>query len=211
MRTDFILDFETIGQCARKAPGIECSYTTFVWDRFLDEPYSFQELLGIIQKAKLDLQDQMKNYDFEYQKSDLDWWLQQAPEVRKLLKPKPDDLKLPQFIEQMIGYLRTQDKVDYWWSRSNGFDPVILDHMAMAVGKDKFLNEYIPYWRIRDTRTFIDAKFNFTTKNGFVPVADTEQWEKVFSAHDSRHDVAADILRIQAIHRAENDMEQVEI
>jgi len=211
MRTDFILDFETIGQCARKAPGIECSYTTFVWDRFLDEPYSFQELLGIIQKAKLDLQDQMKNYDFEYQKSDLDWWLQQSPEVRKLLKPKPDDLKLPQFIEQMIGYLRTQDKVDYWWSRSNGFDPVILDHMAMAVGKDKFLNEYIPYWRIRDTRTFIDAKFNFTTKNGFVPVADTEQWEKVFSAHDSRHDVAADILRIQAIHRAENDMEQVEI
>jgi hypothetical protein len=211
MRTDFILDFETIGQCARKAPGIECSYTTFVWDRFLDKPYSFQELLGIIQKAKLDLQDQMKNYDFEYQKSDLDWWLQQAPEVRKLLKPKPDDLKLPQFIEQMIGYLRTQDKVDYWWSRSNGFDPVILDHMAMAVGKDKFLNEYIPYWRIRDTRTFIDAKFNFTTKNGFVPVADTEQWEKVFSAHDSRHDVAADILRIQAIHRAENDMEQVEI
>lgn len=211
MRTDFILDFETIGQCARKAPGIECSYTTFTWERFLDEPYSFQELLGIIQKAKLDLQDQMKNYDFEYQKSDLDWWLQQAPEVRRLLKPKPDDLKLPQFIEQMIGYLRTQEKIDYWWSRSNGFDPVILDHMSMVVGKDKFLNEYIPYWRIRDTRTFIDAKFNFTTKNGFVPVADAEQWEKVFSAHDSRHDVAADILRIQAIHRAENDMEQVEI
>ena len=211
MRTDFILDFETIGQCARKAPGIECSYTTFVWDRFLDEPYSFQELLGIIQKAKLDLQDQMKNYDFEYQKSDLDWWLQQPPEVRRLLKPKPDDLKIPQFIEQMIGYLRIQGKVDYWWSRSNGFDPVILDHMAMAVGKDKFLNEYIPYWRVRDTRTFIDAKFNFTTKNGFVPVADTEQWEKVFSAHDSRHDVAADILRIQAIHRAENDMEQITV
>lgn len=211
MRTDFILDFETIGQCARKAPGIECSYTTFVWDRFLDEPYSFQELLGIIQKAKLDLQDQMKNYDFEYQKSDLDWWLQQAPEVRKLLKPRQDDLKIPQFIEQMIGYLRRSEKIDYWWSRSNGFDPVILDHMSMAVGKDKFLNEYIPYWRIRDTRTFIDAKFNFTTKNGFVPVADTEQWEKVFSAHDSRHDVAADILRMQAIHRAENDMEQVEI
>ena len=81
----------------------------------------------------------------------------------------------------------------------------------MSVKKDKFLNEYIPYWKNRDTRTFIDAKFNFTTKNGFIPVENKELWEEVFKAHDSTHDIAADILRLQAIHRAEHDMEQVEI
>ena len=211
MRTDFILDFETIGQCARLAPAIDCSYTTFVWDRFLDEPYSFQELISIIEKQKLNIKHQVEDYDFSYKQEDLNWWMEQPKEVRKNITPKPDDLSVTQFIEKMIDYLRRSEKVDYWWSRSNGFDPVILDHLSMAVNKDKFLNEYIPYWKIRDTRTFIDAKFNFTTKNGFVPVADVEQWEKVFKAHDSRHDVAADILRLQAIHRAENDLEQIEI
>ena len=211
MRTDFILDFETIGQCSRVAPAIDCSYTTFVWDRFLEEPYSFFELTRTIKKSKLSIQDQIRNYDFSYKESDLDWWKEQPKHVRQNIVPRIDDLTTNQFIEELIGYLRTQEKIDYWWSRSNSFDPVILEHLSMSVGKDALLNQYIPYWKIRDTRTFIDAKFNFTTKNGFVPVANDEQWALNFNAHDSTHDVAADILRLQAIHRAEHDMEQVEI
>lgn len=211
MRTDFILDFETIGQCSRVAPALDCSYTTFVWDRFLDEPYSFQELISMIEKQKLSIKDQIQNYDFSYKEEDLNWWMEQPPQVRKNIKPLDTDLKISQFIEKMITYLRGSEKVDYWWSRSNSFDPVILDHLSMSVGKDKFLNEYIPYWKNRDTRTFIDAKFNFTTKNGFVPVSNSDKWEQVFNKHDSTHDVAADILRLQAIHRAEHDMEQIEI
>jgi hypothetical protein len=210
VRTDFILDFETIGQCARFAPGIDCSYTTFIWERFSDEPYSFQELITTSQKSKLSIKDQVTNYGFSYKKEDLDWWMQQEPEVKKNIKPLPTDLTVPQFIEELISFLRKSEKISYWWSRSNGFDPVILDHLSMAVQKDKFLNEYIPYWRVRDTRTYIDAKFNFSTKNGFVPIADEEYWNKTFKAHDSTHDIAADILRLQAIFRAENDMEQVE-
>lgn len=210
MRTDFILDFETIGQCSRLAPAIDCSYTTFVWERFLEEPYSFNELISTIKKSKLSIQEQVTNYDFSYKKEDLDWWMQQAPEVKQHIKPRADDLTIPQFIEEVISYLRKSEKISYWWSRANGFDPVILDHLSMSVSKDKFLNEYIPYWKVRDTRTFIDAKFNFTTKNGFCPVADQEWWESNFKAHDSTHDVAADILRLQSIHRAENDMEQIE-
>ena len=209
MRTDFILDFETIGQCARKAPAIDCSYTTFIWDRFLEEPYTFEELISNIQKSKLDIKHQVEKYDFSYKEEDLQWWMQQPKEVRKNIVPKPDDLTIDQFVNKMIDYLRRSEKIEYWWSRSNGFDPVILDHLAMAIEKDKFLNEYIPHWKVRDTRTFIDAKFNFTTKNGFVPIADTDRWEQIFNAHDSTHDVAADILRLQAIHRAENDMEQI--
>jgi len=211
MRTDFILDFETIGQCSRIAPAIDCSYTTFVWDRFLDKPYSFHELISAARKSKLSIQDQIKNYDFSYKEEDLQWWMEQPKEVRANIKPRDTDLTITKFVEEMIGYLRTQDKIDYWWSRSNSFDPVILDHLSMSVKKDKFLNEYIPYWKNRDTRTFIDAKFNFTTKNGFIPVENKELWEQVFKAHDSTHDIAADILRLQAIHRAEHDMEQVEI
>lgn len=211
MRTDFILDFETIGQCSRIAPAIDCSYMTFVWERFLDEPYSFNELLGQAEKQKLSIVDQIKNYDFSYKEEDLQWWMNQPPAVRKNIKPRQDDLTITQFIEKMITYLRGSEKIDYWWSRSNSFDPVILDHLSMSVKKDKMLSQYIPYWKNRDTRTFIDAKFDFTTKNGFIPVSNVDKWEQVFNAHDSTHDIAADVLRLQAITRAENDMEQVEI
>lgn len=211
MRTDFILDFETIGQCSRIAPAIDCSYMTFTWDRFLEEPYSFQELVSMAQKSKLSIKDQVENYDFSYKQDDLNWWMEQPKEVRKNIVPKPDDLTVTQFIAEVIGYLRKAEKISYWWSRSNGFDPVILDHLSIAADKDKFLNEYIPYWKVRDTRTFIDAKFNFTTKNGFVPIANEQYWNDNFKAHDSKHDIAADILRLQTIHRAEHDMEQTEV
>ena len=73
------------------------------------------------------------------------------------------------------------------------------------------MGNYLKYWSVRDTRTFIDAKFDFPKLNAFVPVSDTAKWEYNFKAHDSKHDVAADILRLQAITRAENDLEQIEI
>jgi hypothetical protein len=48
-------------------------------------------------------------------------------------------------------------------------------------------------------------------KNGFVPVSNIKKWEYNFNAHDSKHDIAADILRLQTIVRAEADLEQIEI
>lgn len=209
MRTDFILDFETIGQCAYKIPALDCSYRTFVWDRFLEQPYSFEELVSSTQKVKLDIKHQVSEYGYSYTKNDLDWWLSQDASVKSVLKPTPNDATVQTFIEGVINFLRTEKKINYWWSRSTGFDPVILDRLARDVDLNVELNTYIPYWKVRDTRTFIDAKFNFTTKNGFIPIADENYWEQNFKLHDSSHDVAADILRLQAICRAENDMEQV--
>jgi hypothetical protein len=71
------------------------------------------------------------------------------------------------------------------------------------------LKEYLPHWKLRDTRTFIDAKLDFPKVNSFVPVQDEEFWNKVFQAHDSSWDILADILRIQAILRAEQDLEMI--
>ena len=62
---------------------------------------------------------------------------------------------------------------------------------------------------VRDMRTYIDAKFNFDTANGFCPIADQQKWDRAFKKHDSSWDVLADVLRLQAIARAENDMEQI--
>ena len=149
MRNDFIIDFETIGQVARKVPVIDCSYLVFSWDRFLENPYSLHELKVMAKKSKLSIEDQVKNYDFEYRKEDLNWWMEQPKIVRKNLTPKPDDLTVKQFMEKLIIDLRGSEHIDYWWTRSNTFDPVILEHLAMSVERQSELNELLPRKRPR--------------------------------------------------------------
>lgn len=204
------MDFETLGQNSQKVPALDCAFTTFVWERFLEEPYSFQELTISINRVKLSVEDQVKVYGAKYTQDDLKWWQDQPKEVRKNIMPSEHDATVIQFMNAIIGYLKHSEKIEYWWSRSNTFDPIIMWRLAQYVDQDLLLNEYLKFWKVRDIRTFIDAKFNFTTRNGFVPVADEQWWNENFNAHDSIHDVAADILRLQAIHRAENDLEQVE-
>lgn len=214
MSTHFIIDFETIGGCSREIPAIDVAYTTFEWERFTTNPYSFKELVLGMEHAKFDIKDQMKNYGCKYSESDLQWWLDKPAELRKNLKPSDGDLKAAQFMEKLITYLRAAGKIDYWWSRSNSFDPVVLDRIAHNANKAELLSSFLQYYKVRDTRTYIDAKFNFDVpggKNGFVPVANVEKWNYNFNAHDAKHDVAADILRLQTIVRAEADLEQTEI
>lgn len=209
MRQDFILDFETIGQNPVKAPILDVAYVAFSWDRFLDDPYSFEELTSLVRTDKLSVMDQMNN-GCSYTTEDINWWLKQSKEAKAKIRPAENDLTIQEFSVNIFKYLREVGKIDYWWSRGNSFDPVLLERVMNQLGQHKLMNEYLKWWRIRDVRTFIDAKFNFSTKNGFVPVADEEYWQNSFVGHDSTHDVAADVLRLQAIHRAENEYEQVE-
>tara|TARA_B110000971_G_scaffold200686_1_gene218952 strand:- start:2788 stop:3432 length:645 start_codon:yes stop_codon:yes gene_type:complete len=214
MSTHFIIDFETIGQNSREVPAIDCSYTTFEWERFTENPYSFKELVIGMEQAKFDIKDQMINHGCKYNERDLKWWMDQPKDLRRNLNPSANDLTAVQFMEKLITYFRSVGKIDYWWSRSNSFDPVILERIAQDANKTSMLGDYLKYWAVRDTRTFIDAKFDFNVpggKNAFIPVSNIEKWEYNFKLHDSKHDVAADILRLQAIVRAEADMEQVEI
>jgi len=211
MRCDFILDFETLGQDALRCPAIDCSIATFYWERFLDEPYTFEELTsGHCDRLKVSVEDQVKNYGAVIEKNTVKFWQEQDAEVQKHIAPRKNDLTQEEFCDKFIGYLANQPKIEYWWSRANVFDPLILWRIMTDCNRHYSLNEYLMFWRVRDTRTFIDAKFNFSTKNGFVPVADEKYWESAFAAHDSIHDIAADIMRLQAIHRAENDLPQVE-
>ena len=64
LRCDFILDFETMGQDALKCPAVDCAIATFDWDRFVEQPYTFEELTqGHIQRLKVSVVDQVKNSD----------------------------------------------------------------------------------------------------------------------------------------------------
>lgn len=209
MSRHFILDFETLGQDVFHIPMLDCSYLAFDWDRFTsDNPYTIEELIDLAQKDKIDIVSQVKEYGAKYKQRDVDWWMSQSEDAKKVLKPSETDVRVEVFIDNIINYIRGIGNIDYWWSRSNTFDPIILVRYARLVGREEEISDMLKFWKIRDTRTFIDAKLNFPKDNSFVPIKDVDLWNEKFKKHDSSWDISADVLRMQAISRAENDMEQ---
>ena len=199
---------ETFGQNAFSCPVIDCSYYTFDWDRFTsNDPYTFDELINHILKDKLNVKYQIKNYGYVVEKSTLEWWGQQSKEAQANIKPLDSDITLEKFFENIMDYAR-QTKLSAWWSRSNTFDPIILARIANSIGRKLEMDSVLPYWLVRDTRTFIDAKSNFKEGfNSFIPAKDEENLKSKFAAHDSVHDLAVDILRLQVLSRIERDLD----
>lgn len=204
MNKHFIFDFETIGQDVFCIPIVNCAYYVFDWDRFIsDKPYTFNELVNEIKFSKLNIRHQIEQYKYKYNKRDIDWWMGLPEKVRSQLKPQPDDLTLSQFSIQVYQYLKREGKLTRWWSRSNTFDPIIMQRAFQdsGTGRDK-MDEVLKFWLVRDIRTYIDTQFDFgPIKNGFCPIDDEALWAKHFEEHNSIHDLAADILRLQKIER----------
>jgi hypothetical protein len=203
-----IIDCETLGQPVENCAVIDFSFMTVDYDRFLSDPYTTDDI-KLVKKFKLSVKDQVDNYGWKVYKDTVEFWQQLPKAVRKNILPKETDLTIPEFINQLCSYMNEQGKIDYWWSRSNTFDPVILARIFDAEKKHFLFKEYFPFWKVRDIRTYIDAKLDFPKKNAFIPIKDEEHWKKVFIEHDSSWDVLADVLRMQAIVRAENDLELI--
>lgn len=200
------IDCETLGQPVGNCAVIDFSFFVVDTERFLsNKPYTTNDISNV-KKFKLSVKDQVDNYGWMVYKDTVEFWQSLPYEARKNISPKETDLKIKEFIEQLASYLNDFGKIDYWWSRSNTFDPVILDRIFCAEEKHQMFKQYFPHWKVRDIRTYIDAKLDFPKKNGFIPVDDETQWSNVFVEHDSAWDVLADVLRMQKIVRYENDL-----
>jgi hypothetical protein len=89
-------------------------------------------------------------------------------------------------------------------------DAAILWRLFRSVNKESVIREHFPRYKSRDVVTFIDSKFDLGNKKlDFVPIDDVEYWNKIYVKTDSSMEVMANIMRIQAILRAENDLETV--
>lgn len=205
-----IYDFETLSQDSLTGVALDCSWLIFDWNRFLDNPYSFNELLKMANKAKFDVKEQVDKYGYKIQNSTIEWWQSQEKEVRKKILPTEHDISINTFMDEFLSSI--PDRLDYHWARSNTFDPIFLARIARDTGNEKLINQKLKYNTIRDTRTYIDAKTNFNKKmNSFVPIKDEKYWEQNFKAHDSSCDIVADVLRLQTLTRIENDLGATEI
>ena len=209
MRNDLIVDFETMGKNSQNCAVIDCSVMIFSWDKFIsNDPYTIDNIKDAV-RFKLSVSEQVTDYGWVVEKNTLSFWQEQPKEVRDRIKPKSDDLTVSSFVENFNRFLASSPKISHWWSRSNTFDPIVLNRLFVSQSKQLVMEEYLKYWRVRDTRTFIDAKLDFPDENGFVPIKDEDLWNRHFKKHDSSWDVLADVLRLQAIARAENDLEPV--
>jgi hypothetical protein len=212
MRNDLIIDFETMGQDVNKCAVIDISAMVFNWDKMTsDDPYTLADI-SKCRKFKFDVKEQVQKYGYEIDPSTLAFWNEQSKEVRRNIAPKSSDLSVADFVKQFTDFLIEAPTIKYWWSRSNTFDPMILSRLFQSQNKLPHMEQHLKYWSVRDTRTYIDAKFNFSLKkNGFAPCENDEKWDSVFKAHDSSWDILADVMRLQSIVRAENDMEQIKV
>jgi len=209
MKNDLIIDFETMSPDANNCAVIDVAAMVFDWERFTSrEPYTLKDIRNVT-RFKLSVAEQVKNYNYVVTSDTLQFWSELPSEVRAKITPKKSDLSVEEFTKQFMDYLNKAPKIDYWWSRSNTFDPIILARLFDSQGARNQIENKLKYWKVRDLRTFIDAKLDFPKINGFCPFEDDDKWNKTFKQHDSSWDVFADVLRLQAIARAENDLEQV--
>lgn len=209
MKKNLVLDFETMGTEPTTCAVVDCSVMIFDWDDFTTNPYTTKDI-NRVRRFKLNVAEQVKEYGYEIEEDVIQFWSEQSKEVRDKIKPSQQDLTVKEFVSNFHN-LVVDENIGHWWTRGNAFDPIIITRLFDSQGRKSHLYNYLKYYMVRDMRTYIDAKFDFETKNGFCPVSDDEAWERTFKAHDSSWDVLADVLRLQAIVRAENDMEQIKI
>jgi hypothetical protein len=197
MNNHLFLDFETIGQDPFDCCVVNLSYYVVDWDRFDTTPYTFDDLIENISVIKADVKEQVDNYNRKIKKDDLEWWQSLPAEVRNQLNRTKNDLTLNDFCVKLLDDLK-DNVIQYWWSRSNTFDPVLLYSICKQTNHTNYMNSVLKYWKVRDLRTYFDSKSNFAlNNNAFVPIDDEEEWKTKFKKHHSVHDLAADILRVQ--------------
>ena len=202
----FIFDFETAGQDIHSCGVLDMAGYVFTTEQMLSSnPYSLDTVKDV-KRFKFDLAHQKLQYKYKVEESTTKFWIDQPRHIFERIIPRDDDLLLEDFSEQLLEYLEPH-KINYWWSRSNTFDPIILWRIFKDTKQIEKLHQKLPHWGLRDTRSFIDGALNFPKKNGFVPINDEKLWNEVFELHNSSWDIVADILRIQAIVRTNHNLE----
>lgn len=184
-----IYDFETLSQDQSSCVVLSFAMLSFSEKRYIDDPYTYSELLDSCKYIKFDVQDQVDNFGRSMSKDTLEWWSQQGDKARQLLKPSELDVSIalfPQWINDNVD--RSQIKKSF--TRGNTFDPMILQYLMRQLNcQDPF------HWgSIRDTRSYIEGMaFGFDVKNNFT----LDELESQFVKHDPRHDIAMDVMRMQ--------------
>jgi hypothetical protein len=166
----------------------------FEESRFLENPYTYEELLKSVEFFKFDVAEQLGMSRF-IEKSSIEWWRSLPPEVQVNTKPLPTDVSIKKLPEIFNKLLICECKNVY--TRGNNFDPVITTTIYNYLG----VKENYKWWTLRDIRSLFDGMtYGHEIKNTFIP----EGLKESFKAHDPKHDVSMDVMRFQYLVRLIN-------
>lgn len=187
-----IYDFETLGQKPRENAVLSLAMVDYNDAKFIEgDGYDYDELLAATKYIKFDVADQVKHHGKTIDPNTLEWWKGQGETAKKVLKPSESDQSIADLRQWILTHFPNPEKYAKVYTRGNTFDPMFLD----ALGADVF-----SWWAIRDTRSYIDGMLLGAEDpdNRFVP----KEYADKFVAHDARHDIVMDIMRMQVLHRA---------
>ena len=207
-----VFDFSMVSHDPETTAAIDCSIAAVNSEKMLSEqPYSMKTAFQQIKRFKFCLTDQARR-GYTLKAEGLEFWKRQSKElIGRTIKPSANDLTVDQFTEEFVAYLSTVGKIDNWWCWSTLDDGSLVWRLFLDVDKQHMIREYLPRWKGRDVATVIDNSFNYSLKKlDFIPISNTELWDQVFVKYDSSMEVMANILRMQAIIRAEHDLPMVE-
>jgi hypothetical protein len=189
-----IYDFETLGQDQQNSVVISFAMLSFSEKRYIDEPYTYEELVDSCKYIKFDVEDQVSSFARKINIETVKWWDEQGEEAKKQIRPSKDDKPITQLYDFITNNVDCA-KVKKSFTRGNTFDPMFLQYLMIQTGyQDPF------HWRtVRDTRSMIEGmSFGMKLDNGFTPGDLTSKFVK----HDPCHDVAMDVMRMQLLAQA---------
>ena len=185
-----IYDFETLGTNPRESVVVSLAALVFDSDEFHSGGYSYNDLIDNTKLIKFDVHDQVVTYDRKVDPETVKWWGEQSKEAREQLKPSVNDIKLSELYDTLIN-IAPPDQIKRVYTRGNTFDPMFMESLLGNIGKQ----DPYPFWSVRDTRSIIEGMtlLNESIKNGFI----VPGLEDAFVAHDAKHDVSMDVMRMQ--------------
>jgi hypothetical protein len=188
-----IFDFETLSQEQTNGVVLSMAMLNFAESRFTgDIPYTFDELVQNTKMIKFNVEEQVKKYNREINRDTLNWWSEQGELAKQQLKPSNDDVSIDQLYNFFV--LNKSANVKKVYTRGNTFDPIFLEYIMRQT------NNPMPYdwWEVRDTRSLIEGlSWGADLKHSFIP----DGCEN-FIAHDPKHDIAMDVMRLQVLVQA---------
>ena len=198
MEKAIIYDIETLSQDQYRGVLVNIAVLKFDMKRVkfgagIGGSYTYEELLGLTHLIKFDVNQQVKEYDRKIQPETLKWWKEQSPAAQSLLVPSKEDRDLKELYPMLLDYVGNMEPVAAY-TRNNTFDPVYVQFACKQFGHP------MPHkwWITRDIKSTIDGMtWGEDIKDSFIP----EGLESKFIAHDPRHDIVMDVMRLQFLSR----------
>ena len=200
--THVIFDIETLGMNPFESVVLDFSAATFQLRE--DQPETMDEILSDNTRffqSKLDVESQLKQ-GRTIDQATMSWWSKQDKKVLANIAPKDTDVTVEEFLVDFQDWLNTIEgynpRKTLFFCRGASFDFPFLDSLIKTTPGFKKPSDHWPvaFWNQRDIRTVLATLYgDMNSANGILTKRDAEKFEK----HNSLHDIAKDIISMQAL------------